>query len=88
MIEVAAHHLDFINDFASTKCNISKDLKQALWKSIMVARYDHKKLEATTAAAELTKTKISISTQTEAFTFAGSPKSAYWLRVTSNRRSV
>lgn len=77
-MEVAAQQLDSIIDFASSKSNISKDLKQALLrlrKSMLAAKQNHAEPMVTVAAAEPVELKVPKSTQTEPFVFAGSPKS-------------
>ncbi|XP_062707098.1 uncharacterized protein LOC134287909 [Aedes albopictus] len=79
-IEVAEQQLSKIIDFASTKSNISKDLKTALLRlraSIDNAKQEHAALALlTAAAAEPANEKVPKFTQTEAFSFAGSPNKA------------
>ncbi|XP_062707839.1 uncharacterized protein LOC134288110 [Aedes albopictus] len=77
-LEVAEHQLGKIIDFATTKSNISKNLKTALLRlrvSVDEAKQEHAVALLAAAAAEPAKENVSKFTQTEAFSFAGSPRS-------------
>ncbi|XP_062702807.1 uncharacterized protein LOC134285639 [Aedes albopictus] len=77
-LEVAEHQLGKIIDFATTKSNISKDLKTALLRlrvSVDEAKQEHAVALLAATAAEPAKENVSKFTQTEAFSFAGSPRS-------------
>lgn len=73
-MEIAVQQLGKIIDFASTKSNISKDLKTALLRLRKSMNDAKKELVEAVTVAEPAKVMDTKSTQTEAFAFAGSPK--------------